>query len=233
MYNKMEHSVDLPVIDRQPKVRRSTYIANHLREMIFSGTLKPGDRLPTEEQLCDHFGVSRTTLRESVQMLRVSGLLEVTPGRGSFIRLPDLTVLMKDLSLLGQYSSMNTSDVSSLRVLLESDMVKYACEAPLEKRKELNGFVISRQGSAEDIEDMEGQWHLAIAKLAGNGLSMTMLEVLLSMQKNERVKKFTNPDSTISVMSMQIRINSAIIEGDQESAMRVMASYLGNNKDIQ
>jgi len=229
----MEHSVDLPVIDRQPKVRRSTYIANHLREMIFSGTLKPGDRLPTEEQLCDHFGVSRTTLRESVQMLRVSGLLEVTPGRGSFIRLPDLSVLMKDLSLLGQYNSMNTSDVSSLRVLLESDMAKYACEAPLNERKEVNSFVISRQGTPAEIEDMERQWHLSIARLAGNSLSTTMLEVLLSMEKSERMKKFSNADSTLSVMSMQIRINSAIIEGDQETAMRVMTSYLSNNKNIQ
>lgn len=224
----MNQSVNLPVVDSQPRVRRSTYIANHLRNMIFNGALKPGDRLPTEEQLCKHFGVSRTTLRESVQMLRVSGLLDVTPGRGSFIRLPDPAVLMKDLALLGQYSTMESGDVDSLRVLLEVEMVRVACDAPAEKRKILQSYVISRQGTAEEIEDVERQWHLAIAQVAGNSLSLTMLEALLSMQRVDRLKRFEDADEVMRTMGVQIRLNSAIQEGDSSMATRVISSYLGS-----
>ena len=97
-------TVALPFVEKHNKTRRSAMIADQLREMIMEGHLKPGDRLPTEEQLCKHFGVSRTTLRESVQMLRVSGLLEVTPGRGSFVSAPDINKILKDLSLAGQYA---------------------------------------------------------------------------------------------------------------------------------
>ncbi|MFT7434201.1 MAG: GntR family transcriptional repressor for pyruvate dehydrogenase complex [Alphaproteobacteria bacterium] len=225
----MNQSVSLPSVDSQPRVRRSTYIANHLRNMIFTGALKPGDRLPTEEQLCKHFGVSRTTLRESVQMLRVSGLLDVTPGRGSFIRLPNPSVLMKDLALLGQYGTMNTGDVDSLRVLLQVEMVRLACDASAEDKKILQGHIISRQGNAEEIEETERSWHLAIAKIAGNDLSATMLEALLSMQRTERLTNFEDADEIMRTMGVQIRLNSAIQEGDKNMATRVVASYLGGS----
>lgn len=224
----MNQSVNLPLVDSQPRVRRSTYIANHLRNMIFTGALKPGDRLPTEEQLCKHFGVSRTTLRESVQMLRVSGLLDVTPGRGSFIRLPDPAVLMKDLALLGQYSTMESGDVEALRVLLEVEMVRLACDAAPEKKKILQSYVISRQGTAEEIEESERQWHLAIAEVAGNTISSTMLEALLSMQRVDRLKRFEDADEIMRTMGVQIRLNSAITEGDKDMATRVISSYLGS-----
>ncbi|MBA44010.1 MAG: hypothetical protein CMF62_08425 [Magnetococcales bacterium] len=48
----MTLTVELPNITKQQKVRRSTVVADYLREMILSGQLKPGDKLPTEEQLC-------------------------------------------------------------------------------------------------------------------------------------------------------------------------------------
>jgi GntR family transcriptional repressor for pyruvate dehydrogenase complex len=223
----MNPSVSLPIVDSQPRVRRSTYIANHLRNMIFTGALKPGDRLPTEEQLCKHFGVSRTTLRESVQMLRVSGLLDVTPGRGSFIRLPDPKILMKDLALLGKYSKMDSGDISALRVLLEVEMVRLACDASPEKKKTLQSYIISRQGNAEEIEGVERLWHLGIADIAGNSLSLTMLEALLSMQRVDRVKRFEDADEVMRTMGVQIRLNSAITECDKNMATRVISSYLG------
>ena len=225
----MNQSVELPNVDRQPRVRRSTYIANHLRDMIFAGTLKPGDRLPTEEQLCKHFGVSRTTLRESVQMLRVSGLLDVTPGRGSFIRLPDPSVLMKDLALLGQYSSLKSDDVNQLRSLLQIDMARLACEASSDEKKKLHSYIISRQSSPESIEETERNWHMMLAHLAGNTLSATMLEALMSMQRGARLARFQDADEVMRTMGVQIRLNSAIMEGNPTTAMRVMGSYLGTS----
>lgn len=226
-------SVELPFVDRQPRVRRSTYIANHLREMIFSGALKPGDRLPTEEQLCKHFGVSRTTLRESVQMLRVSGLLDVTPGRGSFIRLPDPTTLMKDLAVLGQYSGMEDDEIRSVRALLQVEMVRRACDASVDAKKVLQAKVISRQGTAEEIEEMERDWNMAIAQLAGNSLSTTMLEALMSMMRGKRVSQFEDADEIMRTMGVQIRLNSAIMDGDKTMAMRIMGSYLGESMPSQ
>ena len=222
----MSFAVNLPDVERQPRVRRSSYIANQLREMIFEGTLKPGDRLPTEEKLCQHFGVSRTTLRESVQLLRVSGLLEVTPGRGSFVCLPDLGGIMQDLTLYGRYTDLDQSEIRSLRVLLELEMLKNAFKAPLEERRELSDYTISRDADTDTNEAIERQWHMKIAKVAGNKMCATLLEALLSMCKMERLKRFNDADEVMRTMSVQIRINSCLLEGDMELACRLMSTYL-------
>lgn len=60
-------------------------IAKLLRDEVSKGTLKPGDRLPTEQQLCRMFGVSRPVIREAISRLKYDGVLESFQGRGVFV----------------------------------------------------------------------------------------------------------------------------------------------------
>ncbi|MGH3556300.1 MAG: GntR family transcriptional regulator [Mycobacterium sp.] len=61
-------------------------IASMLREAISSGRLPPGERLPSETELIEHFGVARMTVRQAVQELRSEGLVVAEHGRGVFVR---------------------------------------------------------------------------------------------------------------------------------------------------
>ena len=61
-------------------------VLDELKRLINDGTLKPGDQLPSERELSDHLGVSRSTVREAVQLLAALGLLEVRHGNGTFVR---------------------------------------------------------------------------------------------------------------------------------------------------
>ena len=63
-------------------------IADDLREQIGAGTLRPGDRLPTEPQLATAYGASRSTIRLAVGMLTTNGLVETRQGMGTFVRQP-------------------------------------------------------------------------------------------------------------------------------------------------
>ena len=56
-----------------------------LKDKIFAGDLPPGHKLPSEAELIDEFGVSRTVIREAVTRLRAEGLVETFQGRGSFV----------------------------------------------------------------------------------------------------------------------------------------------------
>jgi GntR family transcriptional regulator len=57
-----------------------------ITDAIRTGRLRPGDRLPTERQFCDQFGVSRATVRRALGRLVDEGVVEATVGRGSFVR---------------------------------------------------------------------------------------------------------------------------------------------------
>jgi GntR family transcriptional regulator len=71
-------------------------IADNLRKQISSGTLRPGEQLPTEPQLADAFDASRSTVRLAIGVLTTNGLVETRQGMGTFVRQPaaPLTVLL-------------------------------------------------------------------------------------------------------------------------------------------
>ena len=60
-------------------------IVDQIEQLILSNELKVNDRMPPERVLAEQFGVSRTAVREAVKALREKGLLEVYPGRGTFV----------------------------------------------------------------------------------------------------------------------------------------------------
>lgn len=74
--------------DRQPLERRPVpdVIAERIADEIEAGTLRPGDRLPSEPELARQFRVGRTSLREAIRKLHTLGVLEVVRGRGTYVR---------------------------------------------------------------------------------------------------------------------------------------------------
>jgi GntR family transcriptional regulator len=80
--------VELGRLDRlgdRPPYRQ---IADHLRAAIDAGHLRPGDRLPSEAELRQHYGVARMTARQAIQELRSEGRVIAEHGRGVFVRQP-------------------------------------------------------------------------------------------------------------------------------------------------
>ena len=75
---------------------------NIFRSQILDGTYAPGQKLPTERQLCDDFGVSRITCRHAFRLLQEQGFVERYQGRGTIVRATQprkLPILVSDYSL--------------------------------------------------------------------------------------------------------------------------------------
>ena len=222
----MTLTVELPNITKQQKVRRSTVVADYLREMILSGQLKPGDKLPTEEQLCEHFGVSRTTLREAVQALRVAGVLEVTPGRGSFVCTPNIDQMFHDVAMMGKFASLEGQEVQYILNVLMQDIVALAAKAAMQTKRSLHQYFFVRDCSAEENEALERDWFKALILLAGKTFTASMVDAFLLMDKKARMARLADGDNVLRLMQIQMRLNASLESGDIESAQRLMKSYL-------
>ena len=216
----------LPLSPLPARVRRSAHIAENLRHVITSGQLKPGDRLPTENTLCRQFGVSRTTLREAIQMLRTTGLLDVCPGRGSFVTAPDVGQLLRHLTFAAHSGNLDPAHVGSLRLMLQRDALSRLAPLPLSKRQDLYHFVLSRAGSAAENTTAEESWHMAMADLAGNPLQKLLLECLLMLDREARLARYHQADEVLRTIQTQLRVNTAIVEGDFTLADRVLSQFI-------
>jgi DNA-binding FadR family transcriptional regulator len=71
------------VVMRRESLHHS--VAQDIGQRILKGEFAPGDLLPNEAECGEAFGVSRTAVREAVKILREKGLIEIRPGRGTFI----------------------------------------------------------------------------------------------------------------------------------------------------
>jgi len=109
----------------------SEQIAERLKEYIFEKGLKPGDRLPTETELMEIFGVSRSSVREAMKALQASGLIEVRPRKGAVISNFDLNTVFDGL----MYDLSFRSDEEIFLEILEARKVLEIAALPLVAEK--------------------------------------------------------------------------------------------------
>lgn len=101
-------------------------IINEIIQHIKSGELKPGNNLPTERDMSQMFGVGRSSIREAIKALVLSGYLESSQGKGTFIK-KDLPV--NDLTLTNLQHALAAEQIielMELREILECNAVKLA-----------------------------------------------------------------------------------------------------------
>lgn len=111
-----------PVHELRGDVKLSDRIVREFEDRIVSGELAPGERLPTESELCDLLDVSRSVVRDAVRTLAARGLLEVRQGRGMIVTAPDDNAYSEALTLLLARSDLRMSDVFDARTTLETQL---------------------------------------------------------------------------------------------------------------
>ena len=115
---------------RQVHTRRTfEEVAAQVREMMFDGSLRPGDRLPPERELAILLGVGRPALREALRALEVGGLIELRKGKsgGAFISSGSQRAVSSGMSDMLRLRSVPISELFEAREWIMSSLVRSAC----------------------------------------------------------------------------------------------------------
>lgn len=107
-----------PSKPRRRKVKIVDEIIESLRQDIVTGRIPDGERLPSEKELSEQFGVSQPTVREAVRALETMGLIEVQHGNGTFVRSKGDYALAAALQTLLQLQQVGIMDVLAIRQVL-------------------------------------------------------------------------------------------------------------------
>jgi GntR family transcriptional regulator, transcriptional repressor for pyruvate dehydrogenase complex len=199
-------------------------------ETILARRLRPGDRLPSERELGEQFGVSRTVIREAVRSLAAKGVIEVRSGSGLRVAAVAATNVTESMSLFLRHSSdLDYPKVHEVRTILEVEIARIAAERATEADVALLTDVCERMEAAiDDVEvaaPLDVEFHRAIARSTQNELFLVLLDAIGDALLEIRRENLSVGSATETV-TLHRRILKRINAHDPEGACGAMKEHL-------
>lgn len=212
----------------------SQRIEDDILEAIRQKRLNPGDKLPTEHELCDQFGVSRPTVREAIRRLNARGLVTVKKGSGVYVaKLSELSATDQiRLYLELQYDEVFNVHMVQIRQILEPESARLAAQfrddADLQEMdKILEQFESVNKGDYAKEGQLDRDFHLLIAKASRNPVMGLVLDPLFELMPRIRSEVYASIESAqSSAKEYHRKIYDAIKAQDADKAFDIMKEHL-------
>jgi DNA-binding FadR family transcriptional regulator len=225
------HKGDL--LSRVSVGRISEVIVDQIRLLIRSGQLSAGDRLPSERELCDRFGVSRVTVREALRVLEANGLVEIRVGArgGAFVTAPSSRMVGEGLADLISMSSLTAMEVTEARIVFELGLVPLVCERATEKDIAELYAICDRSAAALQADEydmaLSAEWHTRFAHASHNRAVALLAESLHDpLLRSLQEARSTEPAHGRLGVDEHRALVDAVAERDSARAVELMSTHL-------
>jgi len=203
------------------KVTLTEQVMEQIANMITSGTLKPGDKLPNEREMAESFCVTRSRVREALRALSLVGLIDIKPGEGSFVnkenKIPKETVTWM------YHNEINKHDeVYAARDLIESE-VYLTCfdNKSAEIIAQINNYIKCLyeidivDTSAEDFNQLISDIDMYIGDHCGNSVYTKLMQIMVLIRKESSSKILSLESSRASAILYRTKILDSFNQDDR------------------
>ncbi|ORC38434.1 hypothetical protein B4O97_01365 [Marispirochaeta aestuarii] len=199
------------------------------KSMIVSGSWAPGDRLPSESQLCEQLGVSRVSVRSALQSLEAQGFIEIRRGEGSYVKhfnLSDQLDLLLPIFALGKKDVL---DVLKFRLITEPSFMPYVVENATEKDlQDLEAILEKMKSSTSNMRkhaQLDEQFHFKLTEIVNNSVVYKVYRVLFEIFNSawNEVCNILGPDAGIHYHA---RLLQAIRNRNKQKAEEIMREHV-------
>ncbi|MDR2174716.1 MAG: FadR family transcriptional regulator [Synergistaceae bacterium] len=215
---------------------RCTVVFEALQEKIQTGFWKPGDRIYTEAQLTEAFNVSRSTVREALNLLKASNLIYTVPGLGTFVS--DAPDPEKKGVFLDATNLRDVLHVMEFRVGYEPYCAALAAERiTREEIAELSSCVrrqesgISAEEKCAEFADMDVSFHGLIALAARNVLFSHSFDLIRESLRKQQIISASHPERRKKALQYHEQIILAFEKRDKDQAQLVMYEHVSETKN--
>jgi len=168
-------------VQREPRL--ADKVAGMLLESITGHGLRPGDKLPSERELGEQFGVSRTVIREAVRAVAAKGIIEVRTGSGLRVAAVDASMVSEAMNLfLRGHESLDYDKIHEVRAMLELQIAEFAAERATDADIEHLTEACEELGAVLDDPERASRadvaFHRAVAEATHNELYLVILDAL-------------------------------------------------------
>lgn len=214
-------------VEREPRL--SDKVADMMLQTILSRRLKVGDRLPSERELGEQFGVSRTVVREAVRALVAKGLIEVRSGSGLRVAAVGASTVSESMGLFLRGGDFDFQKVHDVRKLLEVETAGIAAERATPD--DVDALAAVCREMEEQIFDVEAaslldlEFHRQIARATHNELYLLLLDSIGRALIDIR-RENLGAGSADETLKGHRAILEAIAAGSRQRARKAMADHL-------
>jgi GntR family transcriptional regulator, sialic acid-inducible nan operon repressor len=223
-------------MNTEPIQRRKLYqeVLERLMARIESGEIAPGEQLPSERELMEFYGVGRVAVREALQELARSGIVEISHGERARVVVPTAHLLIEQIAggarHLLRMQPETLEHLKGARLFLEVGMVRLAAEkATPDDVQRLQDRLEAHRASLASLGDFlprDMAFHREIARISGNPIFPAIVEALFDWASEYYQSIVRAPGAELLTLAEHQRIVDAIAAGDAERAARAMTEHL-------
>jgi GntR family transcriptional repressor for pyruvate dehydrogenase complex len=210
-------------------------VADQLRELVMTGELTPGQRLPTESVLASDFGVSRATIREALRVLAAQSLIRTSKGAsgGSFVTLPTVDYISSfvhaNVNLLTETKLVTLEELLEARELVEVPAARLAAvrrtDEDIERLRSTVPDDAQRLDTSEEFTH-NAEFHTCMLDASRNTLLTVSAQPIFSVLQTNLARSTLGREFHRAIHAHHLKILEAVEAGDPDGAEREMRDHL-------
>jgi GntR family transcriptional regulator, transcriptional repressor for pyruvate dehydrogenase complex len=204
-------------------------VAARLEEELVGDGVQPGTKLPSERQLAVRFGVSRPLVREAMRTLVERGLIEISPGRGAFVRAMCMSDAARPLDALYRRQNTTPRELVEARLMLEREAAGLAAERAEPDELEAMERLLDRFDRTGDLIERarcDIALHALIARMSHNPVIETMFSSIASLTFELMLRSLGDPKVSREGLPYHREIADAIRDRDPDRAREAIEGHL-------
>jgi GntR family transcriptional regulator, transcriptional repressor for pyruvate dehydrogenase complex len=210
-------------------------VLRQIQEQIASGRLKPGDKLPPERVLAQRFQVSRSSIRDAIQALQTLRLVRSRQGGATAVCEISADSLVSPLSRALKQQGL-VAELMEARKMIEPLLAARAATNATDQDVARLEDVLRRQAEkmrrGEPIIEEDSEFHYAIAVAARNGVVQRMVDMLMDLLRENRIRGMQGPGRPQRSLAGHRRVVDAIRRRDARAAQAAMLRHIREIEQI-
>jgi len=206
--------------------------------MLFSGMLKPGDRLPGERDLSVQLGIGRPALREALRALEATGLIILRKGKtgGAFISNGKARIIAENMSDLLRLSSISVDQLFEVRLWIQTGLARAACQRATKndierlRQNVLEGENLHARGLSRQRIEVNVEFHNILAEATNNPVAQIVVRGL-----TDALKALSHEVGSYPIASLfddRLSLVAALEKKDEDAAAAAMERILRSTKPL-
>lgn len=205
-------------------------VVQRIKELLESGELRAGSRLPPERELADMLNISRPSLRTALKALSVMGIIRAKPGAGTYIAEEIPEVFTEPMQFMTLIHNTSVEELFEARRIIEAGLAELAAERATDEdiaalNKEIEGM---RQavGDPENFLKHDIYFHQVMARAANNKLMSGVMDTIAQLLYHIRRRTISHSSDSSEALEWHQKIVAAMQKHDAKRAKDMISGHL-------